>query len=62
MRICSQMDFVVPVDHRVKIGESEKINEYFDLDSELIKPWNMQMMVIPTVVGALQVWKGDWNS
>ena len=31
------MDFAVPVDHRIKIKESEKMNKYLDLVRELIK-------------------------
>ena len=31
------LDFVVPPDHRVKLGESEKKAKYFDLARELRK-------------------------
>ena len=30
-RTCSLLDFAIPVDHRMKIKESEKIDEYFEL-------------------------------
>ena len=47
------MDFAVAVNHRMKIKESEKIDIYQDLVREL-KMWNMKVMVIPIVVGALE--------
>ena len=48
------MDFAVPADHKVKIKESEKIDEYRDLARELEKKlWNIRLTVIAIVVGAL---------
>ena len=47
------VNFDVPEDRRVKIKESEKIDEYLDLAWELKKQWNMGMTVIPIVVVAL---------
>ena len=44
------MDFAVPMDHRVKISENEKINKYLDLARGLKKLWNMKVTVIPIVV------------
>ena len=41
------------VDYREKIKEHEKIDEYADFAGELRNLWNMKMMVIPIVVGAL---------
>ena len=35
------VDFAVPMDHRVKIKEFEKIDKYLDLARELKKQWNM---------------------
>ena len=52
-RTCKIVDFAVPVDHRVKLKESEKKNKYLDLDRELKKLWNMKVMFIPIVIGAL---------
>ena len=40
-------------DHRIKLKESEKKNKYLDLARELKKLWNMKVMVIPIVIGAL---------
>ena len=34
-RTCHLVDFVVPVFHRVKMKESEKIDKYLDLAREL---------------------------
>ena len=45
-----QMDFTV---HRVKIKESIKIDKYLNLTRELKKLWNVRLMVIPVIVGAL---------
>ena len=47
------MDFAVPVDNRVTMKESKKIDKYLDLAREL-KNWNMRLTVIPVVVGALR--------
>ena len=46
-------DFAVQADHSVKIKESEKINKYLGLANELKKMWNMWVIVMPIVVGAL---------
>ena len=47
------MDFAVPADHRVKLNESEKRYKYLDFARELKKLWNMKVIVIPIVIGAL---------
>ena len=47
------VDFAVPTDHRVKLKESEKKNKYLNLVRELKKLWNMKVMFIPIVIGAL---------
>ena len=44
------MDFAV---HRVKLKESEKKDKYCNLARELKKLWNMNVTVIPIVIGAL---------
>ena len=47
------MDFAVPTNHRVKIKDSEKIDEFFNLDRELKeKNGNMNIKVI-AIVNAL---------
>ena len=52
-RTCQVVDFAVPADHRVKLKESEKRDNYLDLARELKKLWNMKVTVMPTVTGAL---------
>ena len=47
------MDFAVPVDHRVKTKEREKIAKYLDLARELKNLWNMKETVMLIVVEAL---------
>ena len=47
------MDFAVSADHRVKLKESEKKDKYLDLARELKKPWNMNLMFLPIVIGDL---------
>ena len=49
------MDFAVPVNHIVKLKESEKKNKYLDLTRELKKLWNMKVTFIPIVIGALGI-------
>ena len=47
------MDFAILTDHRVKIKKGEKTDKYLDLARELKMLWNMQVVVIPIVVGVL---------
>ena len=49
------MDFAVPVDHIIKLKESEKKDKYLDLARELKKNklWNMKVTIIPIASGAL---------
>ena len=47
------MDFAVPVNHRVKLKESEKKDKCLDLASELKKLWNMKVKLMPIVIGTL---------
>ena len=47
------MDFAIPTDHRVKIEDRLKLDNYLDLASELKNPWNTKVMVTPIVLGAL---------
>ena len=51
-RTCKIVDFAVPVDHRIKLKECEKKDKYLDLARELKNLWNMQMTIIPIVIGA----------
>ena len=46
------MDFAVPVDHRLNMKESEKINKYLDLYGALKKLININVTMIRTAVGA----------
>ena len=45
------VDFAVPADHRIKLKECEKKDNYLDLTRELKKLWNMQVTIIPIVIG-----------
>ena len=42
----------IPADHRIKLKECEKKDKYFNLARELKKLWNMQVTIIPIVIGA----------
>ena len=46
------VNFAVPADHRIKLKECEKKDKYLDLARELKKLWNMQVTIIPIVIGA----------
>ena len=48
------VDFAVPADHRIKLKECEKKDKYLDLARELKKLWNMQVTIIPIVIGAFE--------
>ena len=46
------MDFTVPADNRIKLKECEKKDKYVDLARELKNLWNMNVTIIPIVIGA----------
>ena len=52
-RICKIVDFAVPADHRINLKVSEKKDKYLDLARELKTLWNMKVMIVPIVIGAL---------
>ena len=52
-KTCRIVDLAVPVDHRVKLKESEKKDKYLDLARELKKQWNMKVTVIPILINVL---------
>ena len=51
-RICKIVDFAVPPDHKIKLKECEKKDKKLDLATELKKLWNMQVTIVPIVIGA----------
>ena len=46
------MVFEVLADYKIKLKENEKKNKYLDLPRELKKLWNMEVTIIPIVIGA----------
>ena len=50
-RTCKIVDLPVPADHRIRLKECEKRDKYLDLAKELKKLWNMQVTIIPIVIG-----------
>ena len=54
-RICKIVDFTVPADHRINLKECEKKDKYLDLARELKKLRNMQVTIIPIVIGAFGI-------
>ena len=54
-RTCKIVDFVVLADHRVKLKECEKKYKYLDLAWELKTLQNMQVTIIPIVIGAFGI-------
>ena len=59
-RTCKIVDFAVRADHRIKQIEYEKKDKYFDLARELKKLWNMQVTIIPIVIGAFGTGTKEW--
>ena len=51
-RNCKIVDVVVPADHRIKLKECEKKDTYLDHARELKKLWNMQVTILPILIGA----------
>ena len=52
-RSCKIIDFAIPGDSRIEEKEKDKIAKYQDLGRELQKIWNVQVKIIPLVVGSL---------
>ena len=52
-RECHNIKFAIPVDQNIVMKEREKIDKYQDLRIELQKIWNVKVVVIPIVTGAL---------
>ena len=52
---CKIVDFAVPDDHRIKLKECEKKDKFLDIARELKKLWNMQVTIIPIVIGAFGI-------
>ena len=50
-KTCKIVDFAVPADHRIKLKECEKKDKYLDFARELKTLWNMQVTIIPIVIG-----------
>ena len=42
----------VQANHRIKLNECEKKDKYLELARELKKLWNMQVTIMPIVIGA----------
>ena len=51
-RTCKIVNFAVPTDHGIKVKECEKKDKYIVLARELKKLWDMQVTIIPIVIGA----------
>ena len=51
-RTCKIVDFAEPADHRIKLKECEKKDKYLSLARELKKLRNMQVTIIPILIGA----------
>ena len=51
-RNCKIVDFALSADHRIKLNECEKMDKYLDLAWGLKKLWNMQVIILPIVIGA----------
>ena len=66
MRTCQIVDFAVPADHRIKLKEREKMDEYFYLARELKKLCNMKVTTIPIMIGAfgtvIKDYQRDWKT
>ena len=51
-KTCKIVAFAVPVHHRIKLKECEKKDKYLELARELKKIWNMNVTIIPILIGA----------
>ena len=54
-RTCKIVDFADPAGHRIKLEECEKKQMYLNFARELKKLWNIQVTIIPVVIGAFGI-------
>ena len=47
------VDFAIPMDHRVKENQEEKIDRYMDLVGEVRRQFRVKKKIMPIVSGAL---------
>ena len=62
-RTCIIVDFAVPADHRIKLKEGQKKDEYLNLAWELKKLWNIKVTIISIMIGtfgAVTKWLLKW--
>ena len=52
-RISKIVDFAVPADNRINLKECAKKDKYIDLAREVKKLWNMNVVIVPIMIGAL---------
>ena len=51
---CQIIDFAISGDRNIAIKEQEKIDKYHVIIIELQKVWNVKVVVLPVVIGALR--------
>ena len=51
-KTCKIVDFAVLADHKIKLPECEKKDKYLDFPREWKNLWNIQVTIIPIVIGA----------
>ena len=47
------IDFAIPMDHRVKVKEDNKVETYMDLAAEVRRQYRVKTEIVPIVLGAL---------
>ena len=54
-RTCQFIDVTIPFDRNILTKEREKLSKYSDLKMECRKMWNMDIEIVPIVIGATGV-------
>ena len=57
---CIIVNFAVPADHRIKLKDCEKKDKYLDLARKWKKLWNIQVTIIPIVIGTFSTVTKGW--
>ena len=52
-RTCQIVNLAISSNNRMKFKENKKRNKYLDITRELRNLWNMNVILIPIVIGAL---------
>lgn len=58
-RICYIIDVAIPLDVNIPVKQAEKLLKYKDLQIQLQRLWDMKVVIVPIIIGALGTFGKD---